>query len=127
MGNNKGAATPDGELAKSMRRVADKEKDEGIHFNIIEIGGRTLKSEVQKSNPTETPGCSKGDCVGCSAGRGEGGKCHKSNINYIIECMECPEEERAAYIGETSKNLYTRAAQHIAMRNQEESFIKNMR
>ena len=117
-------ATPDGELAKSMRRIADKEKDEGIHFNIIEIGGRTLKSEVQKSNPTETPGCSKGDCVGCSAGRGEGGKCHKSNINYIIECMECPEEERAAYIGETSKNLYTRAAQHIAMRNQEESFIK---
>ena len=38
--------------------------------------------------------------------------------------MECPESTRATYIGETSKNLYTRAAQHIGNREQEESFIK---
>ena len=117
-------ATPDGELARNLRKIADKEAEGGIHFNIIEVGGKTLKSEVQKSNPTETPGCNKDDCVGCSTGRGEGGKCHKSNINYKIECMECPEEERAAYLGETSKNLYTRTAQHMAMRNQEDSFIR---
>ena len=117
-------ATPGGELARRMKTIADREAKAGIHFNIIEIGGRTLKSEVQKSNPTATPGCDKTDCVACSLGRGKGGNCQKGNVNYKMECMECPESTRATYIGETSKNLYTRAAQHIGNREQEESFIK---
>ena len=41
-----------------------------------------------------------------------------------MECMECPEITRATYTGETSKNLYTRAGQHIDNREQEDSFIK---
>ena len=72
-------ATPGGELARRMKTIADKEAKQGIHFNIIDMGGRTLKSEVQKSNPTATPGCEKRDCLGCSMGRGKGGKCHKDN------------------------------------------------
>ncbi|MCP3849452.1 MAG: hypothetical protein GY694_04320, partial [Gammaproteobacteria bacterium] len=35
-------ATPGSELAKQMRAVADREARDGVHFNIIEIGGRTL-------------------------------------------------------------------------------------
>ena len=115
--------TPGGELAKNMKKVADKEARHGIHFNIIEVGGRTLKSELQKSNPTATPGCSKNDCLCCSMERGKGGKCHKGNVNYEIECLQCPEDERAVYIGETSKNLYTRASQHMSNRTLEESFM----
>ena len=42
----------------------------------------------------------------------------------MIECRECPEESRGVYIGETSKNLYTRTSQHIKTRRQEESFIR---
>ena len=117
-------ATPGGELARRMRRVAEKEKKDGIHFNIIEIGGRTLKSELQKSNPTATPGCDKEDCLPCSNGRGKGGKCHANNVNYLIECLECPEQQRPIYHGETSKNLYTRASQHLSMRSHEESFMR---
>ena len=113
-------ATPGGELAKEMREIADKEAKHGIHFNIMEIGGRTLRSEIQRSNPIASPGCNKDDCLGCKEGRGKGGKCHKNNVNYQIECKECSK----VYIGETSKNLYTRALQHVQNKNEEESFMK---
>ena len=117
-------ATPGGELARKMRQIAEKEAKGGIHFNITEIGGRTMKSELQKSNPTANPGCEKTDCLACVDKRGEGGKCHKSNINYEIVCMDCPEDKRPVYIGETARNLYTRAAQHQSGRSKEESFMK---
>ena len=117
-------ATPGGELARRMKAIADKEAEKGIHFNIVEMGGKTLKSEVQRSNPTATPGCERKDCLGCSMGRGKGGRCHKNNVNYKIECLDCPEDERATYIGETSKNLYTRTSQHVNGRQDEDSFMR---
>ena len=86
----------------------------GIRFKIVEVGGRTLKSELQRSNPTATPGCDKEDCLGCTVERGKGGKCHKNNVNYEIECHLCPEGNRPVYIGETSRNLYTRCKEHIS-------------
>ena len=49
--------TPGGVLMKRMRRVAEEEGKEGIKFKIVEIGGRTIKREVQRSNPTATQGC----------------------------------------------------------------------
>ena len=45
-------STPGGELAKRMRKVMKDEKKENINFNIVEIGGKTLKRELQRSNPT---------------------------------------------------------------------------
>ena len=112
-------ATPGGELAKEMRKIADKEAKNGIHFNVLEIGGRTLRSEIQRSNPTATPGCSKIDCLGCKEERGKGGKCHKNNVNYQISCQKC----QKVYIGETSKNLYTRTLQHMHNKKEDESFM----
>jgi hypothetical protein len=117
-------ATPGGELARRMRHIADKEAKDGIHFNVIEVGGRTMKSAFQRSNPTATPGCNKEDCMGCAEEKGGGGKCHKNNVNYQIECTECTENNGPVYIGETSKNLYTRTLQHLRGRRQDESFMK---
>ena len=57
-------ATPGGDLAKEMQKVADTKANEGIHFKIVEMSGRRLKSELQKSNPTATPGCNKPECMG---------------------------------------------------------------
>ena len=117
-------STPGSELLRSMREVAKREAKEGIHFKIVEMGGRTLKAELQRSNPTATPGCAKDDCVVCETGRGGGGQCHKNNVNYKIECHLCPEGERAVYIGETARNLYTRAAEHRYNSSEEGSFKK---
>ena len=119
-------ATPGGELTKLMKKVADKEAGEGIHFNIVEMSGRRMKNELQKSNPTASPGCEKSDCMGCKEGKGKGGKCHKTNINYEIECQLCPEGNRAAYIGETSRNLYTRTLEHLNNKDNEGFMNKHM-
>ena len=34
-------------------------------------------------------------------------------MNYEIECQLCPEGQRPVYIGETARNLYTRAKEHM--------------
>ena len=47
-----------------------------------------------------------------------------TKVNYEIVCMDCPEDKRPVYIGETARNLYTRAAQHQSGRSKEESFMK---
>ena len=112
-------ATPGGELAREMRKIADREAKHEIHFNVLEIGGRTLRSEIQRSNPTATPGCNKSDCLGCEESRGKGGKCHKNNVNYQINCQKCDK----VYIGETSKNLYTRTLQHTRNNKEDEAFM----
>ena len=106
--------TPGGTLLKMMRKVAEEEAREGISFKIMEVGGRTVKQILQKSNPTATPGCKDRECLACKDERGEGGPCRKSNINYEIECQLCPKERRPVYIGESSRNLYTRAKEHVA-------------
>ena len=97
---------------KEMRRVAEKEGIEGMRFNIIEHGGMTLKRELQRSNPTATKGCDKEDCLCCAEEKGKGGQCHRENVNYEVVCELCPKERQVKYIGETSKNLYTRMEGH---------------
>lgn len=116
-------SSPGGELAKRMRQVMKDEKKGNINFNIVEMGGRTLKRELQRSNPTATPGCSKQDCLGCRSKRGEGGQCHQNNVNYEITCKLCGEADPTVYIGETSRNMYTRGGEHMRMRKDEDSFM----
>ena len=52
--------------------------------------------------------------------------CRKSNIQYEIECELCPSDSRSMYIGESSRNLYTRAKEHLDNYNKggEKSFMK---
>jgi hypothetical protein len=101
--------TPNSELAKSLRKIADQEADAGVHFNIIETGGLSMRKVLQRSNPLETPGC-----LPCQDGRGQGGNCRGCGVNYELECQLCPEEEKRVYIGESSRNIYTRSKEHLA-------------
>ena len=109
--------TPGGKLMKMMRKVAEEEAKEGIKFKIMEVGGKTMKRVLQKSNPTATPGCDEEDCIACKPERGKGGDCRKNNVNYEMERRLCPEGESPVYIGETSRNLYTRAKEHVNNEN----------
>ena len=56
-------ATPGSELAKTLRVIAEGEAAERIQFKVIETGGLTIKSEVQRSNPTATAGCLEQNCL----------------------------------------------------------------
>ena len=112
--------TPNGELAKQLRDIAAHESEEGIQFKIIESGGRTIKGEVQKSNPTATSGCEDTRCLACKDGRGQGGNCRRSNIEYQFECQLCPPGNQAVYLGESSRNIFTRAKSTAQTIEQEE-------
>ena len=87
-----------------------------------------MKHTVQKSNPTATPGCPSKDCLACKEGRGKGGSCLKSNIQYELECGLCTEEQKGVYIGESSRNLYTRGKEHVgkyrSRKRNHDSFMK---
>ena len=56
----------------------------------------------------------------CDSG---GNLCHKSNIAYKYECNE----DGAQYIGETSRNFYSRDREHVDKyhKQKEDSFMKN--
>ena len=100
-------ATPGGELARRLRKIAEEESVPGVSFKVVERGGKTLARQLQNPNPTATKECSKPKCIPC--GQQDGSRsCHKTNVTYQYTCKEC----EAVYTGETSRNLYTRALEH---------------
>ena len=82
----------------------------------------TLERLLQKSNPTSSGKCGKSDCYLDNQPEG-GSNCHKSNVMYEWTCRECD----AKYIGETSRNFYTRSNEHLSKNNKKsaESFLYN--
>ena len=61
-------ATPGGELAKELRAIVEKESVSDMKCKIAEPERRTVKSKLQNSNPTATPGCDNADCLACARG-----------------------------------------------------------
>ena len=104
--------TPNGELARILREVAEGEAEAGVWFKVMETGGTAMKSTLQIPNPTATLGCTDPGCVACRHGRGGGGDCKRSNITYELECQQCPDGGKSKYIGESSRNLFTRGKEH---------------
>ena len=119
-------ATPDSRLLKMMRKAAEETEKKGVKFNMVEMGGRTIKSELQRSNPTATPGCTKADCPCCEDERGKGGQCHRNNVNYKVTCELCPKGEEFLYIGETARNLYTRMNEHVSNKGEGSFMTRHM-
>ena len=54
-----------------LREVTKSEAQSGLKFKVVESGRRTVKSNMQQSNPTTIGGCQIGDCVAC---KGVGGR-----------------------------------------------------
>ena len=102
------SSTPREELADMLRRVVQTEAaaNKEIHFKIVEAGGRTVKSILQRSNPTNTAGCTDAGCAACRGGaKGKGGNCRQSNVTYEMECGLRQGADRSLYIGKASRNL----------------------
>ena len=70
------------ELNQTKRTASSTEL--GVHFKIVETGGISMRSILQRSNPLQTIGCDNGDCLPCKMGRGAGGDCEGGGINYEI-------------------------------------------
>ena len=101
-------STPNGELARRLRKVAEEESIPGLKFKVAERGGKTVGGQLQKTNPTGSSECQEVKCPVCQQPGGGSGRCRKSNITYKYVCNKCS----ATYIGETSRNLYTRGLEH---------------
>ena len=98
-----------------LRRVVQTEAEvnKDMKFKIVESGGRTVKSLLQRSNPTALAGCTDEVCIACrGGGRGSGGNCRRNNVTYEIECGLCQGADRSVYVGESARNLYTRGIEH---------------
>ena len=118
--------TPNSELAKSLKEIADHEAEGGVLFKIIETAGYSMKRVLQTSNPLQSPGCSSPGCLPCEGGRGEGDNCPGYGVNYQLECQLCPANAKSVYIGESSRNLYTRTQEHLSnyRRGEPNSFMR---
>ena len=100
-------STPKGKL-KHM--CEDAIKKSGIRIKVVERTGRTLKSQLQTSNPFKEGGCGREDCFICTTtGKGN---CQAESITYRIECLgdNC---RKKRYKGETARNGYTRGHKHL--------------
>ena len=106
--------TPDSELANCLKFIADREAEAGVHFKIVETGGISLKSVMQRSNPLETPGCDRSDCFPCKQVKGEGGQREACGIQYQVQYQFCPQDQKAVYIGKSSRNLCTKSLEHMS-------------
>ena len=96
-------ATPKAELRKKYEREVENSK---LKIKIIETSGKTLKQQLQRSDPFKKERCGDERCLVCTT---EGkGPCRSRGATYEIICPEC----QATYIGETARSTFVRGIEH---------------
>ena len=108
--------------AGKLKRMYEKEiQRSGIRIKVVERTGRTLKSQLQTSDPFKPEVCGRHDCYVCTTtGKGN---CDAESVTYNIGC-EGQECVKGQYKGETAGNGFTRGLQHrtnLANRNLDNS------
>ena len=105
-------STPNEELAKRCRDVF---MSYGFNIKVVERNNRTVKDTLVKSNPFKQNGCQK--CELCTTGSKV--NCKTRDAVYRISCegennqgKHC---ENIEYVGETSRSLSERYAEHWKM------------
>ena len=100
-------ATPGSELRRRYQKVIN---NANVRVSVAEIPGTNLKRRIQKSDPFKNKKCQDAaECMVCNS-ENSGGRCRSEGVTYEMRCNGCGEK----YIGETSRNAYTRGAEHRA-------------
>ena len=106
------------EVEKSLKAT---DGPKGYRIMVAEDGGRTMASDLTRSNPFPQTNCGRAKCGMCIGGDAKG-QCWKSNVVYTITCNRCPRADPhgvaipvAEYVGETSRTIYTRGLEHQAL------------
>ena len=101
--------TPSGKLKKLYENAI---RTSGIRMKVVERTGRTLKSQLQTSNPFRKNNCKREDCFICTTdGKGN---CFTESVTYKIKCQDEECTRKNIYKGETASNGYTRGLEHMA-------------
>ena len=104
-------STKDGKLKQGYQNII---RNSGFRVKVVERTGRTLKSQLQTSNPFRGDVCGRGDCFICTtSGKGN---CATESVTYRINCQGegCVKN---VYKGETASNGYTRGVEHLTHLN----------
>ena len=96
---------------KVLKRMYENEiKKSGIRIKVVERTGRTLKSQLQTSNPFKDKHCNREDCFICTTTNV--GNCNTESVTYEVTCRETCGGNKI-YKGETAGNGYTRGSKHL--------------
>ena len=105
--------TPDGALAKALKRVCEEElKGSKINLSVQERGGKQLGQLLGTSVPgaSNKKHCERQTCFPCNTG--QEGVCRRTGVGYEITCNLCAQIV-SKYAGETGKNLFNRGENHV--------------
>ena len=100
--------TPNGELKKMYENEIRKS---GLRIRVVERTGRTLKSQLQTSNPFRKKNCGRNDCFVCTTSNI--GNCNTEGISYNIDCQGENCMKNDVYKGESTHNGYTRGKEQL--------------
>ena len=106
--------TPDGELAKALKRACEEElKGSKINLSVQERGGRQLGQVLGTSVPgaSKRKHCQRPRCFPCNTG--QEGVCRRTGVGYEISCSICEQTICSKYAGETGRNLFKRGDEHL--------------
>ena len=102
-------STPNGKL-KHMYQAEIRKS--GLRIKVVERTGRTLKSQLQTSNPfKQQGGCGRPSCFICTTTKK--GNCNRESITYKVEC-EGETCTKNKYRGESAGNGYNRGIKHMS-------------
>ena len=101
-------STP-GEVLK--KGVQDVMSENGMKVKVVEQGGRTIRSLLQKSDIHPKTACEMVDCPICLTK--PSGMCSKESVGYEIWCFECEKDGvRSIMHGETGRTARMRCGEH---------------
>ena len=100
-------ATLESKLTERVKEVMERsDKPGGFKTLILEDGGRSVKSDLVRSDPFPKSQCNRDGCLMCSNGPSNG-KCWSSSVVYKVSCNRCVGQTHS-YVGETSRSPYRR-------------------
>ena len=110
-------STPNEILKRSIQEVAN---ESAFKIRVVERGGRTLKSMLQKSDVIPNKRCWDNSCPVCLTE--EKGLCCSENSGYSIQCLTCwndpnkieksAKERKFVMHGETNRTARVRCLEH---------------
>ena len=107
-------------LSERLKTVAmENIKRVRENIRVVERGGRSLKSLLQRSDPYKEHLCQDQTCAICTAGGGGQKKCVRGgcqlkSVGYIITCIECQLQGKdVRYEGETKREARIRSIEHF--------------
>ena len=96
--------TKNSELMREVQQCCKKYK---MKVKVVEKMGRTIKSELQRSNPFDLKSCGRNNCAICKLGIKI--DCRTRGCVYEMTCKECSRK----YRGQTGRSIFERVNEHF--------------